>query len=241
MSTVTWFRMYCAGRFGSNKADYLKGFGSLKSNYERLYEYDENKDALKWNIQLQFFQHLVEKIEKILKANRISDSQLHQIRDLLWEFESEHEKDFRKAFFEKERELLTNSDYPSELFNSVVNLLDHGENEEAVLTAFKFLDKHIQKLLSVQSHQFYGEDLVNYAFAPNSGILQLGTHPNEQVGLRNFFSGANALFRNPSAHRFMHYDDFTGDAIIAMIAMMANFVSELAKTKKKEQEQIPKE
>jgi hypothetical protein len=235
ISSLTWFRMYCAGNMGKSKADYLKGFNSLKGSYEELYVYDEEeekKSLLKWNIHFQHFQKALEKIEKILSGVRLTDAKVHEISSLLWEFESKHEKDFRKSFFEKERRYFAKSNYSTELFNVVDNLLDNGENEEAVLTAFKFLDSHLQKILSVQPHQLHGEDLINHAFAPNSGVLQLGTHPNEQVGLRNFFSGANAVFRNPAAHRFTNYEDFTGETIVAMTAMMARFASELAKKKK---------
>lgn len=226
--------MYCAGHMGKSKADYLKGFKSLKESYEELYVYDENeekKSLLKWNMHFQDIQEAIEKIEKILSA-RLTDAKIYEISNLLWEFESKHEKDFRKSFFEKERRYFSKSNYSPQLFGVVDGLLENSENEEAVITAFKFLDNHLQKLLSLESHQLHGEDLINHAFAPNSGVLQIGTHPNEQVGLRNFFSGANAIFRNPSAHRFIDYEDFTGETIVAMVATMANLASELAKKKK---------
>jgi uncharacterized protein (TIGR02391 family) len=220
---------------GKSKSDYIKGFESLKDSYEGLFEYDddeEKKSLFKWNRNFQGFQKTVEKIEKILSGTRLSDVKVHEISNLLWEFASKHESDFQKSFFEKERRLSAKDNYSAELFGVVGSLLHNEENEEAVLTAFKFLDNQLQKLLSVQSHELHGEDLINHAFAPNSGVLQLGTHPNEQVGLRNFFSGANAIFRNPSAHRFTNYEDFTGETIVAMIAMMTKFASELANKKK---------
>ena len=226
--------MFCVGRMGENKAAYLKAFNSLKDNYENLYEFDEEeekKNLLKWNVKFQYFHKAIKRIEKILSGVRITDEIIREVSDLLWEFESNHESDFRSAFFEKERERYVKSSYSPELFRVVNSLLENDENEEAVITAFKFLDSHLQNILSIQPHQLYGEDLINHAFAPNSGILQIGTHPNEQVGLRNFFSGANALFRNPSAHRFTHYEDFEAETIVAMTALMAKFASNLAKKK----------
>lgn len=83
-----------------------------------------------------------------------------------------------------------------------------------------------------KSNEYYGEELINFAFSPKSGALQLQSHPNEQNGIRNFFSGANAIFRNPSAHRFVDYDDKTAEAIIAMVAMMANLASEIKENTK---------
>ena len=87
----------------------------------------------------------------------------------------------------------------------------------------------MQKLLGLSSHEIYGEDLINKAFAPNTGLLQLDTNPNEQIGLRNFVSGANAIFRNPSAHRFMQFENFEAATIVAMVAVMARIANQLAK------------
>jgi uncharacterized protein (TIGR02391 family) len=218
--------MYCAGRMGKDKTDYLKGFANVKSTYEALYEFDDEKRYRNWKEQPG--DKLISDLEAVLKAKRLTDSHIGRISTLIWDFQSESERDFRDAFVDKEFEINAKLDYPEDLYKEVKRLLASGENEEAVFQAFKFLDSHIQNVLSLPSHQLYGEELINYAFSPSSGVLQLNTHQNEQVGLRNFFSGANAFLRNPTAHRFMQYDDFDAEAIVAMVAMMARVVSKLA-------------
>jgi|GEM_PF-1628107 len=232
VSSLTWFRMYCVGKMGNDKSDYLEAFKSLKSDFEDLYDYDEKRQFYSWKEQLRT--KLISDIEKILKLKRFTDDHIQKISTIVWEFQKEKESTFRSGFLDKEVKWAAKSDYPEELHRAVNDLIDSGSNEEAVLQAFKFLDNYMQKLLSVPPHKLYGEELINYAFSPNSGVLQLGTHQNEQVGLRNFFSGANALLRNPSAHRFIHYDDFDAAAIVAMVTMMTNLISKLAKP------QIPK-
>ena len=232
VSSLTWFRMYCAGRMGKDRSDYLKAFKSLKSDFENLYDYDDKREFYSWKEELGT--KLISNIEAIFKSKRLTDDDVQKISTIIWEFQKNNESNFRSGFLDKEIKWAAKSDYPEELHRAVTDLIDSGSNEEAVLQAFKFLDNYMQKLLSVSPHKLYGEELINYAFSPNSGVLQLGTHQNEQVGLRNFFSGANALLRNPSAHRFIHYDDFDAAAIVAMVTMMTNLISKLAKP------QIPK-
>ena len=111
-------------------------------------------------------------------------------------------------------------------------LLENEQYSEAVLNAFKYLDKHLQTLLDITDSNVYGEELINKAFAPSSGSFQLDTHANEQIGLRNFFSGANALFRNPTAHRFTNFREEIGTAIIVMVGMMAQIATDISKNRK---------
>jgi uncharacterized protein (TIGR02391 family) len=231
-SELTWFRMYCAGKMGKDKSDYIKGFESIKSDFEDLYEFHDKKRIRGWKEKLG--SKLISDLELIIKVKRLTDSHISKMSTIIWDFQNGSENDFRTGFLDEEIKHLSKSEYPDELYIAVNRLVDTGANEEAVLQAFKFLDSHIQKLLSIPPHKIYGEELVNHVFSPSSGVLQLETHQNEQIGLRNFFSGANALFRNPAAHRFMDYDDFDTGAIIAMVAMMANLASKLAKIKLKD-------
>jgi uncharacterized protein Ymh len=129
--------------------------------------------------------------------------------------------------------------------------LDGGEYDAAIMEAFKCLDRHLQRLLklSIQDQQ-YGDTLLNRAFSPDTGALRLTTDPNEQKGLRNFASGANAVFRNAAAHRSVFnpdldalaeivltplaqrpptfYDAATAQTILAVVALLMKIATKLA-------------
>lgn len=163
----------------------------------------------------------------MLAYDPLTDDHLDKIGNFLYSFEIKDELGFRRKCFELQISKIREEYYPIKLCDVVDDLMDHRQYESAILAAFKFLDSHLQALLNVDANHYYGEDLVNYAFSPNSGVLQLQSHPSEQAGIRNFFSGANAIFRNPSAHKFIEYDSKTTEVIVAMVAMMSNVASRI--------------
>lgn len=223
ISSLSWFRMYCVGSVSTNKDDYVSGFNSLKHYYDDLF-YDEEEEPfwVKHSASAVF-----EKIQRILENNRFTEDHIAEMGNLLYDFETNDLSDFEWKYFQYQRSKILEEYYPKKLYDAVHELMNHNQYESAVLAAFKFLDSHLQTLLSIDANRYYGEDLINYAFSPNSGVLQLQGHPNEQIGIRNFHSGANAIFRNPSAHRFVEYNSTTAEAIIAMVAMMANLASRI--------------
>ena len=228
ISTLSWFRMYCVGNMGTNKNDYVSGFNSLKQLYDDLFYYEEEQPY--WaKISASA---LLEKIQKILDMKHLTDERIAEISNLLYDFETNSISDFELKYFEYQTSKIMEECYPKKLYETVCDLMNHREYESAILAAFKFLDSHLQTLLNVDGNRYYGEDLINYVFSPNSGVLQLQGHPNEQIGIRNFFSGANAIFRNPSAHRFVEYNRTTAEAIVAMVAMMANLASRIKENMK---------
>lgn len=54
-----------------------------------------------------------------------------------------------------------------------------------------------------------GVDLMNKAFGPNGPLTDTSAVKGEQEGIRALFAGAYAVFRNPSGHREVNYDDVT--------------------------------
>jgi len=191
INALSWFRMYCAARFGKNKADYLDGFKTLENDYEDLWwSEEERKNFSRYNPSAA--EAMLEKVRKILKAKRLEDKQISEIANLLFNFLEEDERDFRNRYFDTRVKVTTEYDYPQGLFTAVKELLDDDHNDEAVLTSFKYLDNHLQKLLELSPHEYYGEELINKAFAPNIGMLQLGTNPSEQVGLRKCLKSHSA-------------------------------------------------
>jgi len=224
ISSLVWFRMYCVGKMGKSKKDYADGFNSLKDTYDNLYWKDTPPVWIDRGIKKVF-----EKIQSILSGRRLTTDQIAELGSILYDFENNQEKKFRHAYLEYRLLREAKKQYPSELVNAVYDLMEAEQYEAAIFAAFKFLDGHIQKLLKVSPHDFYGEGLVNMAFAQNTGLLQLKTTSNEQMGIRNFYSGANALFRNPSAHRFVKYDLETAGMVIAMVAMMTEMATKVHK------------
>lgn len=223
--------MYCVNKCGSKKKDYSKGFASLHQVVKEL-----KFDLEHSNYLFSAIDELLTSIEKILKKRALDDNGIQQIGNLLFEFESEKEKQFRERYLEARLARAAKLYYPQQLFNTVEELFTAESNDAIVAESFKYIDKHLQQILQLSPHESYGEDLINRAFAPNSGAIQLNTHINEQTGLRNFFSGANALFRNPSAHRslfrgehalFPNDADAFASAIVAMVSMMSKITTTL--------------
>lgn len=218
-------RWYFAGHFGKTKEDYVRVFQSVKTCCS-----GPGWVLPKYNSSLS---KLIDAIEIILKSKKLTPGQIDQIAELLRSYLDEDERKFREHFLKSRFRQVVAETYSYPLVSEVRALLDAGKYDAAIVAAFKYLDSQMQSALKVPSTQYYGEDLINLAFSPNSGRLQLNTHQNEQQGLRNFFSGANSVFRNPSAHRFMKYDSFSANTIVAMAAMMASIVKKLSDRQKR--------
>jgi hypothetical protein len=81
-----------------------------------------------------------------------------------------------------------------------LNFDDIKRNPQATVQhAFTLLETQIRKKINANS-DIFGEPLINAAFGSN-GCLTFGETPAEQLGVRNFISGAYATFRNPRMHR----------------------------------------
>jgi uncharacterized protein (TIGR02391 family) len=107
-----------------------------------------------------------------------------------------------------------------ELLSRCGHLLHVGAFDEAVRSAFVLLEERLRKV--VDKEGITGTQLANYAFNPTDGPLAklLGHNQSEREGLREFYSGAFKLFRNPAAHGTLSYDASDGKAIIGLVNMM---------------------
>jgi len=80
-----------------------------------------------------------------------------------------------------------------------------GEYEMAVFRAFKEVEMRIRdKDASLAGES--GFDLMNKAFGPN-GPLMKGVDKKERAATRELFTGAFSIFRNPSAHTEVKFDE----------------------------------
>ncbi|MBZ0193238.1 MAG: TIGR02391 family protein [Candidatus Kuenenia stuttgartiensis] len=119
--------------------------------------------------------------------------------------------------------LETRTRLDSELILRCSKLLTDRHYDEAAVNAFKVLDQRIRIAIG-ETPEAYGEELINRAFSPDKGKLSKGLTASEKIGLRNLISGANAFFRNPSAHRFVDYDQVTVETIIVLVSFFLKMI-----------------
>lgn len=107
-----------------------------------------------------------------------------------------------------------------ELIRRCGHLLHMGAFDEAVRGAFVLLEERLRD--AVNKEGMTGTQLANYAFNPTDGPLakHLGRTRSEREGLRELYSGAFKLFRNPTAHGTVGYDAADGKAIIGLVNLM---------------------
>ena len=112
---------------------------------------------------------------------------------------------------------------------SKLSLDDLKRNPQASIQhAFMLLETQVRNKIGANSNLF-GEALINAAFG-NNGSLVFGETPAEQLGVRNFVSGAYATFRNPRMHREVKDNEHEALQLLAMIDLIMIIV-EKAKVK----------
>lgn len=107
-----------------------------------------------------------------------------------------------------------------ELVRRCGHLIHLGAFDEAVRSAFVLLEDRLRQ--SVGEEGMSGVQLVNKAFSPKGGVLStiLGSNEAEREGMREIFSGAFKLFRNPTAHGVVGYEANEGRAIIGFVDLL---------------------
>jgi uncharacterized protein (TIGR02391 family) len=195
MDCVVRFHIYCEGRLGESREDYVGRLDGLREWYKELIKDTPglNDGVMRW---------LVRSLEIAISDGKTPDEIADACENLLRKFIFVREEEFRREYLDKNASKAARSAFSDHLYFQVKTHLDNGNYDSAIVEAFKCLDTHLQRILNFgpEDRQF-GDSLINKAFAPDTGGLQLNTDPNEQKGLRNFVAGANAIFRNPSAHR----------------------------------------
>jgi uncharacterized protein (TIGR02391 family) len=112
-----------------------------------------------------------------------------------------------------------------ELLNRCTDFLRTGKYDEAVRNAFILLEERLRVVVNKEG--MTGTQLANYAFSPANGPLAklLGNNDAEKEGLRELFSGAFKLFRNPTAHGVVGYDRVEGKSIIGLVNLLLKIVN----------------
>jgi uncharacterized protein (TIGR02391 family) len=81
-----------------------------------------------------------------------------------------------------------------------------GEYEQAVFVSMKAVEVRVRQLCSF-GDECTGVALMNLAFGTQGPLTDSTAVVGEQDGTRFLFAGAYAVFRNPSGHRDVDYDD----------------------------------
>ncbi len=110
--------------------------------------------------------------------------------------------------------------FDEELMRRCGHLIHLGAFDEAVRSAFVLLEERLRKAMGEE--RMTGTQLANFAFSPTKGPLaqQLGHSGSEREGLRELYSGAFKLFRNPTVHGVVEYSAAEGKAIISLVDLL---------------------
>ena len=113
----------------------------------------------------------------------------------------------------------------AELLNRCSDFLHTGKYDEAVRNAFILLEERLRS--AVNKDGMTGTQLANHAFNSTTGPLAkvLGNNEAEREGLRELYSGAFKLFRNPTAHGVVGYDLVEGKSIIGLVNLLLKMIS----------------
>jgi uncharacterized protein (TIGR02391 family) len=229
---LEWYYMYCYYELGTSKKQYKQEFDELKDSYLTIFQYDDSQPPPQIHrIIAPYFQE----IEDVLKKRVFTDNSVSKIADALncfRDIEDTGTGSFRDLCLSYRIESASEVHYSDKLYEKVKTLLNNDEYDAAIVESFKYIDGLLQDVLQLPPHEFFGENIINAAFSQNTGRLQLKTTSSEQIGLRNFFSGANAIFRNPSAHRSQFGGkDATyvgyGEEFALTIVQLANLMSKM--------------
>jgi len=105
------------------------------------------------------------------------------------------------------------------LDSSKLSLDDIKRNPQASIQhAFTLLETQVRNKIDANS-DLIGEALINAAFG-NNGCLIYGETPAEQLGVRNFVSGAYATFRNPRMHRKVEDNEHEALELLAVVDLL---------------------
>ena len=120
--------------------------------------------------------------------------------------------------------LENNAGYDDELLRRCASLIHLGAYDEAVRSAFILLEERLRTAINEEG--MTGSNMANYAFSAGKGPLakKLGISESEKEGLRELFSGAFKLFRNPSAHGTVGYDAADSKAIIGLVNLLLGII-----------------
>ena len=110
-----------------------------------------------------------------------------------------------------------------------------GDYEEAVFAAFRAVEEDV-RTASDSKRSDLGVRLMRQAFLPTGGPLaDPESEPGEQEALMHLFSGAIGVFKNPSSHRTVEYED---PALASEAVLLADLLLRLLERRKQGTEAV---
>jgi hypothetical protein len=87
--------------------------------------------------------------------------------------------------------------------------------DDTALNAFKVVEGRIR--IKIEDDEgLTGDALITAAFNPATGILNIGDTENERQSVFLLFKGANGIFRNPVAHRYIDDEDIAAFEVVCL-------------------------
>jgi uncharacterized protein (TIGR02391 family) len=195
------FRFYvsCSSHSCNQVDDYRRWFSTLEAAFETLTK-GISFDASLFRSCLNQMKLLVQNAESL---RDVQDG----CKDKISHFLLVDQDTFRNSYLGACAKRTIAETYSKDLAFVLLDHLEKANYDKAISEAFKCLDQHLQRVLSLPPSE-YGQALIDKAFSPKSGRLQLqAPDPNEQRGLHSLASGANAFFRNAVVHRAVSKPD----------------------------------
>jgi len=92
-----------------------------------------------------------------------------------------------------------------------------GEYELAAFAAMRAIEIRVRELASASESEI-GVSLMRQAFGTNGALRDASLDPGEQNATMDLFAGAIGVFKNPSSHRQVEFDDPTIAAEVVLFA-----------------------
>lgn len=102
------------------------------------------------------------------------------------------------------------------------------------------LENRLRGMVGPNGHGQTGARLVDLAFAPNVGVLQVSDVTGEQVGLQSLYRGAIQFIRNPPMHKLIEYPEQTAYTLLTMIDALLVLLDEVTSVEQSPEEKTAK-
>lgn len=105
-----------------------------------------------------------------------------------------------------------------------------GKYELGVFAAMKAIEVRVRQLCGL-GDEVIGVDLMNRAWGKGGLLVDPDSVAGEQEGTRALFAGSYGVFRNPSGHREVNYDDVVEAAEMVQTASLLMRILDRAETR----------
>lgn len=102
------------------------------------------------------------------------------------------------------------------------------------------LENRLRGLVGSKGQGLTGSKLVDVAFTPNSGVVQVSEIAGEQVGLQSLYRGAIQFIRNPPMHKLIEYPEQTAYTLLTMIDALLVLLDEVTAVEKSPKDKMAK-